>query len=546
MEIKSLHKIYPDKKLKIAAYARISNDKESSETSLEEQVDYYTRIIVASPNWEFAGIYYDDGISGTTTTQRKGFINMIENARSGLIDIILVKSISRFARNIIDLLTIVRELRNKGIEIYFESQNISSLDTKCDQMITMFAEFAQEEALSVSQNVKWRVEKNIRDGKYRLPVKQMLGYRYDEKDRVVIYEPEAEIVRKMYSLYLKGMGCIELVKYLKEHNIPNRQGIVHWTGNVVRGILRNEKYVGDYLYHKSYVNDPLTHQCKLNHGEIEQFIVRNGHPAIIDRKSWDKVQVMMDENAKRFRVPSYENGNFNPATLVNPMIGFIKCPYCGKNYISKLNHYNGEVSNRHYMCSQNRYTKTCKSDNYPAKVFEKIMLKQIKILKSNLPLLKEALYESFSDSQKESRDQEIDVLNSQIEKLKQDYALIEKYYDDFYVSKKKQITSEIAELTKKKLILQNELLTAESVETRVDKILKAIKKVPADAESIEGIDFKEIFTNAVIVNKKLIYFIIGDSVDKYPLKPNLRFKGDIKYRIRIADFNTSFGILINR
>ena len=147
--IKSLHKVIPGQKLKVAAYARISNDKECLETSLEEQVDYYTRVIVMNPDWEFSGIYFDNGISGTTADQRTGFMNMIDNARVGLIDIILVKSISRFARNIIDLLTIVRELRNKGIEIYFESQNISSLDTKCDQMITMYAEFAQEESLSV-------------------------------------------------------------------------------------------------------------------------------------------------------------------------------------------------------------------------------------------------------------------------------------------------------------------------------------------------------------------------------------------------------------
>ena len=253
MEIKSLHKVYSNRKLKVAAYARISNDKESLETSLEEQVDSYTRIIVSNPQWEFAGIYYDDGISGTSTTFRKGFLNMIENARAGLIDIILVKSISRFARNIIDLLTLVRELRKKGIEIYFESQNISSLDTKCDQMITMYAEFAEEEALSVSENVRWRVKKNMFDGKYYLPVNQMLGYRYDEKGKIIIYEPEAKIIRKIYSLCLEGKGCIEISKYLVSNQIPNRKGNVSWATSTIRQLLRNEKYVGDYLYHKSYI-----------------------------------------------------------------------------------------------------------------------------------------------------------------------------------------------------------------------------------------------------------------------------------------------------
>ena len=547
MEIKSLHKVYSNRKLKVAAYARISNDKESLETSLEEQVDSYTRIIVSNPQWEFAGIYYDDGISGTSTTFRKGFLNMIENARAGLIDIILVKSISRFARNIIDLLTLVRELRKKGIEIYFESQNISSLDTKCDQMITMYAEFAEEEALSVSENVRWRVKKNMFDGKYYLPVNQMLGYRYDEKGKIIIYEPEAKIIRKIYSLCLEGKGCIEISKYLVSNQIPNRKGNVSWATSTIRQLLRNEKYVGDYLYHKSYIEDPLTHKCKINHGEVEQYIVKNGHPAIIDREDWDKVQELLTLKAQKFNVRTYEKGNYNLAKQDTTFTGFIKCPYCGKNYITKLNHYNGEASNRHLMCSSNRYTKSCKSENYPFEVFKKIVLKQIKILKGNVDLFKEALYEDFQDANKESRESEIKALDKQISELRDEFSKIEHLFDDFCIDMKKGLVDKIGELTKKKVCLQNESITAGSIDMKVANIIKTLKNIPNEINDFKESNFKELFSKAIIVNKKLVYFIIGNpEMDKYPIKPNLRFKGNIRYTIRITEFNTNFGIIINR
>lgn len=160
MEIKSLHKIIPGERLKVCAYARISNDKEESESNIEEQISYYTSVILEKPEWDFCGIYADKGISGTSINERKQFIKMIENAKLGFIDLILVKSVSRFARNLIDLLNTVRELRKIGVEIYFEQQSTSSLDPTCDQMITLYADFAEQEAKSMSQNVLWRVSKN--------------------------------------------------------------------------------------------------------------------------------------------------------------------------------------------------------------------------------------------------------------------------------------------------------------------------------------------------------------------------------------------------
>ena len=210
MTINSLHKIPKNRKLRVAAYARISTDKDTLETSLAEQIKNYTALIVQNPDWEFAGIYPDNGKSGSNVIHRKEFINMIENARLGLIDIILVKSVSRFARNLIDLLQLIREFRHKGIEIYFEEQEISSLDVKADQMITICAKFAEEELFEISENVKWRYAKNKKEGKYSLPP-NLYGYRTINGKITIAYE-EAKWVKTIYSMCLEGCICFGRVR----------------------------------------------------------------------------------------------------------------------------------------------------------------------------------------------------------------------------------------------------------------------------------------------------------------------------------------------
>lgn len=547
MEIKSLHKIKSNQRLKVAAYARISSNKDELETSLDEQIDYYTRIIVANPNWEFAGIYYDDGISGTTISQRKGFQAMVENAKAGLIDIILVKSVSRFARNLIDLLTTLRELRNIGVEIYFEQQQTSSLDVKCDQMITMYADFAEEEAISVSQNCKWRVNKNIKDGSYHLPTAQMMGYRYDKNGNVVIYEPEARTIQKIYKLYLSGYGCSQIAEFLTRSKEMNRIGQTKWERSTIRNILRNEKYVGDFIFQKSYIESPLTHKVIINHGERDRYLVENGHPAIINRDDWNKVQDIMNANSKKFKVPSYENGTYVHPINSNRFLGFISCPYCHNNYILKRNRRNGEVEKTFLSCSANKSAKICNSDNYPIEEFEKIVIKALATLRQNVDELKPLLQSAFKDNSSYEREQRITALDNKIEEHRKKLLEINGFMDDFYMKQKDSLLEIISDLTKEKNTLINANLTAENVDSRIRKITKAISSLPKKMDSLEGVDFTEIFSKAIVVNKGLIYFIIGKGdMDKYPLRPKLIFKSNHRYMVRKTSISTNYGIMINR
>lgn len=543
--IETLHKVIPGQRLKVAAYARVSSDKNLQEASLNEQIDFYTRAIIQNNNWDFAGIYYDDGISGTTIYKRKGFSKMIADAKAGLIDIILVKSVSRFARNLIDLLEIVREFRKLGIEIYFEQQHTSSLDFKCDQMITLYAQFAEEEAISVSKNQKWRLDVDRKAGRYYIEVNRMLGYRYDENGNVVIQEDEAKIIRLIYGLYLDDMGTTAIADYLIKNGIKNRRGFVSWSVSSVNYILKNEKYVGDCLLQKQYSEDPLTKKKIYNHGQREQYYIKNGHPAIIDRATWDAVQNKFKTMGEKYNVHSYARQNMSSIRVRYEFNGWIPCPYCGKYYLVKTNHYNGQPSKKHLMCYSNHKTKLCKSENYPLDVFKEIFAKQIKILKSNIPSFKELLINEFSKVKEEQPiSNEIESLNSQIESLRNKYNDIKDYHDDYFISLQEETMNQINQLVAQRSILQNKENSID-VNARVKQIIDNLKALPDDFDDVETINFKSVFVKAVIVNKGLIYFVVGNGdVKNLPLRPNLYFKSSIEYRVRKTIFETDFGICL--
>ncbi len=285
-------------KRKVCACARVSTDLEDQKNSYQAQLAEYSTRIKNNPDWEFAGVFYDDGISGTTIEYRTRFKNMIKYAKTGMIDIILVKSVSRFARNVIDLISIKRELAGYGVEIYFEQQQLSSIDPSCDFALTLYAHIAESEIISMSKNVKWRVDKNMREYRYYLLVNQMLGYRYDEDGEIIIFKDEAKWIREIFYKYASGEGCTSIDNWLNANGIKTGVGAV-WNDSKVRGILRNEKYVGDVLFQKSYIENPLTHKKINNSGQRDQYLLQNAHPNIIDRNTWNLVQQMLTERAKQ-------------------------------------------------------------------------------------------------------------------------------------------------------------------------------------------------------------------------------------------------------
>lgn len=315
----------PEKR-RTAAYARVSTDSEEQLTSYEAQVDYYTKYIQERSDWVFAGIYTDEGISAVSTKRREGFKKMIEDALAGKLDLIVTKSVSRFARNTVDSLTTVRKLKDKGIEVYFEKENIYTFDSKGELMITILSSLAQEESRSISENVRWGHRKRFADGKVLIPYKHFLGYEKGDDDLPRIVESEAKIVRLIYRLFMEGMTTSAIAKHLKAKGILSPGGKEQWQVATIKSILTNEKYKGEALLQKRFTVDFLTKKIKDNEGEVPQYYVQNSHPAIIEPDEFDVVQVELERRRKLGR----------PGACHSPMSTKLVCGDCGGFFGSKV------------------------------------------------------------------------------------------------------------------------------------------------------------------------------------------------------------------
>jgi site-specific DNA recombinase len=322
----SVHSSYVANKRRTAAYARVSTDSEEQLTSYEAQVDYYTKYINERPDWEFVGIYTDEGISAVNTKKRDGFNKMVTDALAGKIDLIVTKSVSRFARNTVDSLSTVRKLKEKGVEVFFEKENINTFDGKGELLITIMSSLAQEESRSISENVTWGQRKRFADGKVSMPYKRFLGYEKGEDGTPKIVESEAEIVRLIYRLFMEGKTPSAIARHLADSGILSPGGKKRWQVGTVDSILKNEKYKGDALLQKRFTVDFLSKTIKNNEGEVPQYYVQNSHPAIIAPDEFDAVQVEIERRKQLGR----------PIACHSPLSTKLVCGDCGGFYGSKV------------------------------------------------------------------------------------------------------------------------------------------------------------------------------------------------------------------
>lgn len=282
---------------KVAAYARVSTSHEEQQTSYEAQIRYYTAYIKSRSDWEFAGMYADEGISGTSMQNRSGFRRMIRAAMAGKIDLILTKSVSRFARNTVDSLTTIRKLKARGVECYFEKENIWTMDSKGELLITIMSSLAQEESRSISENTRWGMRKAFENGKAFVPFKHFLGYEKSPGGRWVINEQQAETVRLIYTLFLQGSTFYGIAAELTRRQIATPCGGQKWNAVTIKNILQNEKYRGDALLQKRYSRDFLNKKMLPNHGEVPQYYIKGCHEAIIEPRVFEQVQAEIARRA---------------------------------------------------------------------------------------------------------------------------------------------------------------------------------------------------------------------------------------------------------
>ncbi len=314
--------------LRVAAYCRVSTLLEEQEGSYEAQVSHYRSYIESQPGWELAGIYADEGISGTGTRKREEFNRMIDDCRKGEIDMILTKSISRFARNTLDCLQYIRQLKEKRIAIYFEKENINTLDAKGEILITIMASLAQQESQSISENVRMGIQYQFQQGKVRVNHCRFLGYTKDDRGNLVIVPEQAEVVRRIYREFLDGKSLRRIAMGLQADGIRTGSGGQRWYDSSIRSILRNEKYMGDALLQKTYTVDFLTKKKRANYGELPRYYVENNHEPILSREIFQRAQ---GELQRRAHVRE-ENGSAGQHSCKYALSGRLVCSHCGSSY----------------------------------------------------------------------------------------------------------------------------------------------------------------------------------------------------------------------
>ena len=321
------------RQLRVAAYCRVSTDDEEQLTSYEAQQVYYTDKIMSNPEWTMVDVFADRGITGTSARKRPEFLRMIRLCRQKKVDIVLTKSISRFARNTVDCLKYIRALRELGIAIIFEKENINTLEADSEILITMLGAFAQAESESMSANIVWGKRQAMRDGKVTLQYRRLYGYRKGADGNPEIIPEQAEVVRRIYDQYLAGASLRQIKTSLEADNIPQPEYSAEWTLDVIKGILTSEKYRGDALMQKTFIKDCISKKVVRNNGQLPMYLAQNNHPAIIDRHIHDAVQAeMARRNAGRS--PSKKNASTGRTSYASryALSERLVCGECGTLY----------------------------------------------------------------------------------------------------------------------------------------------------------------------------------------------------------------------
>ncbi len=313
---------------RVAAYCRVSTDREEQEHSFETQKAMYTEMIMMKLTWQMAGIYADEGITGTVAKKRPGFMKMIEDCRKGKIDMIVTKSVSRFSRNNLDCLMYVRELKQLGIPIIFEKEGINTIQVSSELLLTLFGALSQAESESISMNVKLGIRQSLKNGNVRFSYKTFLGYRKGADGQPEIVPEQADIVRRIYNDFLAGATYLEIAKRLTEENVPTMGGGNRWFSERIKSILKNEKYKGDALLQKTYITDPISKRVKKNNGELPMYYVENSHPAIVERRIFDRVQEEIARRAGKKKVK--QTGTKTELGRYSGKYALTELLYCGE------------------------------------------------------------------------------------------------------------------------------------------------------------------------------------------------------------------------
>ncbi|WP_370847227.1 recombinase family protein [Phascolarctobacterium faecium] len=416
-------------KLRVAAYCRVSTDSDEQATSYEAQVEHYTAFIKQNSEWEFAGIFADDGISGTNTKKREEFNRMIGECMAGNIDLIVTKSISRFARNTLDCLKYIRELKEKNIPVFFEKENINTMDSKGEVLLTIMASLAQQESQSLSQNVKLGLQYRYQNGEVQVNHNRFLGYTKDEDGHLIIEPVEAEVVKRIYREYLEGASLLQICRSLKADSILTAANKPHWRPETVKKILQNEKYIGDALLQKTYTVDFLTKKRVKNNGIVPQYYVENSHEPIIPRELFMQVQ---EEMVRRANLRGGKDGKKRVYSSKYALSSIVYCGQCGDIY-RRVHWNNRGYKSIVWRCVSRLEEKgsECTAPTINEETLQTAVVKTINELLANKEPFLQALQKNVATILNEENDNATNDIDSKLEELQQQLLIQAKSKNDY-------------------------------------------------------------------------------------------------------------------
>jgi DNA invertase Pin-like site-specific DNA recombinase len=474
------------KTLNVAAYCRVSTRFEQQENSYEAQIAYYTRKIGMNKSWSCAGIYADEGKSATGTRFRDSFNDMIEDCYAGKIDLILTKTISRFARNTVDCLRIIRELKDRQIRILFEKENISTMSEQSEQMLTILSSIAQGESESISTNNRWGIQKRFRDGSYNLGC-VAYGYRKDEDGELIINEDEGAVVHRIFNEYLSGKGSYVIARDLNNDNIPPVRTAEKWTDNVVKGILQNPIYEGDLILQKTYTTEVLPYTKKINRGEMPQFFIKDNHEPIITREQGIMVREIYEYRRKQMGID--DSGKYqNRYELSSKIV----CEECGGTFRRQKIYIGKPYEKIQWSCKNHLNTKdNCKMKAIREDIIKSAYLTMWNKLVSNYAYILIPLLDSLKNLRTcKSQEDNIENLNHKIMELtEQSHILsrvVQKGYMDsaLFIQKQNALNIEIEETKKKR----NGLLDSNGFEKEIEGTIRLLEIIKYNPEIMDTYD----------------------------------------------------------
>lgn len=402
-------------KLRVAAYCRVSTDSDEQATSYDAQIEHYTDYIAKNSEWELAGIYADDGISGTNTKKREEFNHMIEDCMDGKIDMLITKSISRFARNTLDCLKYIRQLKDKNIPVYFEKESINTMDAKGEVLLTIMASLAQQESQSLSQNVKLGLQYRYQQGQVQVNHNRFLGYTKDEEGHLIIEPKEADVVKRIYREYLEGESLLQIGRGLETDGILTAAKMPRWRPETIKKILQNEKYIGDALLQKTYTVDFLTKKRVKNNGIVPQYYVENSHPAIIPRDLYMQVQ---EEMVRRANLHSGETKRKRVYSSKYALSSKVCCSRCGEIYRRIAWNNRGKKSIVWRCCTRvEQGPDACGAPTIAEKDLQEVVVKAINIVLGQKSTAIGALQENIEEVLQEERGESMEAIEAQLQEL---------------------------------------------------------------------------------------------------------------------------------